>query len=228
MDIANEATLANELFRRGELDVLALQEVPFDASGGSQLLDRLAGESSLRHVATHILSSSSFFPDASAGVAVASRFPMETLARHRLPNPCLVAERGGRKISSHEKGALSVRLRVVDVDICFTTVHMLPFHVFGRSASEPSFSEIWSSLCNLLDSFDGAPTVLAGDLNTTKRDLIFTEVANPLESALDGTPTHRGWPVDDILYSRHFLMKKVGVAESSSDHAICRADLELK
>jgi endonuclease/exonuclease/phosphatase family metal-dependent hydrolase len=77
-----------------DVDVVALQEVPFDDGGESATLRMISTRTQLTHVSGFSLSRSSFYSGRLSGVAVASRMPHSVEARRLLPNPHLHTRKG--------------------------------------------------------------------------------------------------------------------------------------
>ncbi len=63
-----------------------------------------------------------------------------------LPNPGLRITSGQRRLASHDKGLLAVKVHIGKRTLWFATVHVFPFHVFKRDAREPAFGMSGKSL----------------------------------------------------------------------------------
>jgi endonuclease/exonuclease/phosphatase family metal-dependent hydrolase len=214
--------LVNEL----ELDIVGFQEVRFDG-GRSPDMEVVAAETALQNTALFPLSPSSFFQGSRAGVAIASRYPLTEVRTTKLPNPNLEKSASGQQISSHDKGLLSARVEVLGRPVSVASLHMLPFHIFERSADDLAFREIWRQLTTELASLSGRPLVVCGDFNTSKRDLALHNGPVELFSAVGDRSTYNGAAVDDILYSADFSPGAVSTFGNFSDHAFCVGELKL-
>ncbi|MEV0595826.1 endonuclease/exonuclease/phosphatase family protein [Nonomuraea cavernae] len=217
LDEAVEHVLAERL------DLLALQEVPFpEGSRSSPLLTELAERTRLRHYQANVLSPSWLVQGKRSGVAVASRFPIETAAVAVLPNPRL--ERGG--MLSFDKGTVTARVRAMGRLVAMTSLHMPPFHRFGRRADDPDFGYIWDNLAKQLEPEEDEVTVIAGDFNTSHRRLLLRRIGADLETSVTGA-TRRGKAVDDIVHSASVARVSARVVRTFSDHCLCVAELDL-
>ncbi len=173
------------------------------------------------------MSPSSFFSGACAGVAIASRYPLSNVKEITLPNPNLRSSASGQQFSSHDKGLLMVQADVDGRTVMLASLHMLPFHIFDRSADDAAFSAIWQQLVDELMAFSPLPLIVCGDFNTPKRDFISCPHSLELHSAVGGRPTYNDAAIDDILYSSQFSAGAVKTLPNFSDHAFCVGDLEL-
>ncbi|MEW9549520.1 endonuclease/exonuclease/phosphatase family protein [Nonomuraea sp. NPDC050783] len=219
--------IADECVRRvleERIDLLALQEVPFPAgSRPSPLLRGLAERTPLRHLAHHVLSPAWLVEGpAFSGVAVASRFPIGATADADLPNPRL--ERDG--LRSFDKGGVTAFVEVAGRTVAMTSLHMLPFHRFGRRAEDRDFVHIWENLAKQLTPKDDEIPVIAGDFNTPRRDLLVARMHVELASAIS-EPTHRGMALDDVVHAAAARRVSARTVATFSDHRLCVVELDL-
>lgn len=206
------------------LDILALQEVPFDRAGNSPFLQRIAARSELRHVSGFPLSQASHHPGFRSGVAIASRLPHTVENRLLLPNPRLRSVRGGEIWRSWDKGLIIAKIDFPEAPIRLASIHCYPFHDFGRRASDRKFERIWHELADAVSRIPG-PVILAGDFNTERRELI-TRNLNQIDliPVFSGVDTHDGRSVDDILHDATMTHQSSKAIQNFSDHALCQAE----
>lgn len=208
------------------VDVLALQEIDFDPVGRSEVLEALQDSTPLGHVYAEPLSPSTYLPDHHAGLGIASRVPIVGHGLDLLPNPGLQIETDGRRMHSFEKGMIAGTVELGDLRVTVASVHAFPFRRFGRTPDEAAFAPIWQTLADELGKFDGDPLVVCGDFNTPRRDLLLDVSERVLTRAIGDRPTHRGQPIDDILYSAELApVAEPIVIPTCSDHELCLAYL---
>lgn len=208
------------------VDVLALQEVDFDPSGASAVLDALRAHTPLRHVYAEPVSPSAYLAGHAAGVGIASRVPVVEHGLELMPNPGLRLQWRGEAVYSFEKGMIAGAVELAGLRVTVTSVHLFPFRRFGRTPEEPEFAPIWRDLADQLGKFADEPLVVCGDFNTPRRDLLLRAADRPLSRAVGERPTHRGLPIDDILYSADFAeVATPDVVRTFSDHDLCVAHL---
>ncbi|WP_327085203.1 endonuclease/exonuclease/phosphatase family protein [Nonomuraea sp. NBC_01738] len=198
------------LLARHPVDILALQEVPFedDHSAFAREAGRRAG---LPYCLLHRLSPG-MHRRGGSGLALLGRVPFTNAERHVLPNPGLT--HGGMR--TFDKGLL-----IADADLGFARVvvasaHMVPFRRFAREASDPEFTHIWERAAKEIGRRPIGRAFVAGDLNTTRRDLL----------GLPLSATH-ATGVDTILYGGQARMRSTGQFRNASDHPFCVAEFAL-
>jgi endonuclease/exonuclease/phosphatase family metal-dependent hydrolase len=211
-----------------DLDVLALQEVPFGQDGRSAILEMITGETKLRYASGFPLSPSSFSSRDRSGVALVSRAPHNVSDRAWLPNPNLRSKRRGRSWVSWDKGILIIELTLAGSPLWAGSVHCYPFHNFGRKAEEREFTPIWSALADAINRIPGNRMIVAGDFNTERLDLLTNLLGRRrLVPAIGSAATHHGLAVDDILHDSSLIRKSCAVTPTLSDHAFCQAEFIL-
>ena len=217
-----------ELLLSYQVDIVGLQEVGFDSSERSYILEAIQHNTPLEYIAHNILSSSSFSQDGSAGVALASRYPLADLRCKYFSNPELGAELDGIPIRSHDKGIISATVTLPGLEISVVSLHTIPFRLFGREANESDFEPLWSELSAELKGLAVRPLIVCGDFNTDQRDLASKSIGTFLTRSVVDEPTHKGRSIDDILYSQGFRPTSVKVLSNFSDHRLCIAELGWK
>ena len=214
------------LLKEYQVDIIALQEVDNPATT-SRVLKIIEARTDLKHIASMRLSRSSFEGDESAGVAIASRFPFQYTHQELLPNPKLPITWNGGESISHDKGLLTCVMNVNDIRICFISIHVFPFHRFGRDAGDAELTNVWQKVSTCTNA-PGGPVVLAGDFNTQDRLLVSGVARGDMSSAFKGVATHNGKETDDILFSRHFeMLGDPQAVVNFSDHHLCIVSLRL-
>jgi endonuclease/exonuclease/phosphatase family metal-dependent hydrolase len=163
-----------------------------------------------------------------AGLGVLSRYPIRQWRLHLLQNPELRAVHDGVEMLSHDKGVLVCTLIIPNGSIDVASLHVFPFHRFGRTAQDAEFGRVWTSLADGANHSSTRSIVLAGDFNTPQRTLALRALHRPFVSAVGDRPTHNGQSIDDILYSSDLSpVRPVEVVPTFSDHHFCVAELAL-
>jgi len=203
------------------LDVLVLQEVPFDKNCHSTEIDAITGHSDLRYHSTFPLSPSAFHDGGLSGLAVVSRTPLRVISRTYLPNPLMQVDGDTGRIVSWDKGMLLVQVGDGSSSLYIASLHVFPFRMFRRDPADLEFDNIWKSLADGLDQIAGSALV-AGDFNTDQLGLITTKLTKrsmqPLVKGAGGT-------LDDILCDADISLKNLRVKETFSDHPLLAAEL---
>jgi endonuclease/exonuclease/phosphatase family metal-dependent hydrolase len=210
--------------RDAEVDVAALQEVRFPASGQIGELAQAAERAGLPHAAFYPLSAACFRAGELSGLALLSRHPFRDKQQAKLPNPGLSHERNGTIQTSYDKGLLSAVLDRNGHSVRVVSLHAPPFHRFGRAPDE--FGSIWAALAASIGTLDDLPLLVGGDFNTGRRELLTEHVNWRLHQAIGDRKTHFDKATDDILYTDAFELVNSRVIETQSDHALCLAEFE--
>jgi endonuclease/exonuclease/phosphatase family metal-dependent hydrolase len=206
------------------LDVLVLQEVPFDKNHHSAEIDAITVHSNLRYCSTFPLSPSIFHEGGLSGLAVISRTPLRVASRVYLPNPRMQFDSDtGKRIVSWDKGMLLAQTGHASSSLYVASLHGFPFHMFRRDATDPEFDSIWKSLAYELDHIAGT-AVVAGDFNTDRLELITSKLTKrSMQPLVKGT----GGTLDDILCDTDVTLRNLTITTTFSDHPLFIAELSL-
>jgi endonuclease/exonuclease/phosphatase family metal-dependent hydrolase len=219
-----------EVLSQLPLDVVALQELEFDCDS-----DRLCPESQqvvdsmgLPHFMGFPTSPSQFRSDRRFGVGIASGFPIGSPRRFYLPNPRLSAYRSAGKLWSHDKGVLSCRIITPSVTATVGSIHLIPFHMFDRLASDSIYNDIWLAAAQELESAFTDSSIVGGDFNTSDRTMLLNRTSRGHWRS--GAPGVISRPnssqcFDDILYTSGFELSNIEVIPTFSDHHLLLACL---
>lgn len=211
-----------------DVDLVALQEIPFGKTGESPVLEMIATQTHLEYVSGFSLSQSSFHPGHCSGIAVASRFPHSVEQRIRLPNPGLNVIRNQQQWKTWDKGLITIKIDSYREPLWMSSVHGYPFHDFGRHAGEEEFAPVWLRLADAISLIPGI-AIVAGDFNTDRRNLVTGLLNRPrLVPSFEGTATHGDKSVDDILHDIRLIRHRSRVTSNFSDHAFCQADFSFR
>ncbi|MFI5695417.1 endonuclease/exonuclease/phosphatase family protein [Kribbella sp. NPDC051586] len=226
-------TLSETLNLLGDVlfDVVLLQELEFE-----QESEMLCGESQeivnalgLEYFVGYPTSPSQFLSSRRFGVGIASRFPLFDVENVQLPNPDLFAERPDGLLRSHDKGILVAKIHSPTL-IVLGSVHLIPFHMFDREASDPVYNEIWSELAATMTDPHAPLSIVGGDFNTGDRGLLLERLpTDSWTSAASGVNTRPGTgrSFDDILCADQFAADRLEVFSTFSDHHLLRVRLSV-
>jgi endonuclease/exonuclease/phosphatase family metal-dependent hydrolase len=222
-DNASASAMVTQLLGDLPLDVLALQEVPFDKDRRSAEIDAIAARSQLRYWSAFPLSSSVFDRESLSGLAVLSKKPQRIASRFCFPNPRLHAESTRGQLTTWDKGMLVVQLAGVPAPLHIASIHGFPFHIFGRDAADLEFDGIWKSLAAELDQVPGT-VVVAGDFNTERLELVTSRLTkHNMQHLVKGA----GGTLDEILCDSNVTMNSMTITNTFSDHPLFVAELSF-
>jgi endonuclease/exonuclease/phosphatase family metal-dependent hydrolase len=208
------------------VDLVALQEVALTPDGSFPDSGPLDGIGLTRRT-TFPNSASAMFPDRRMGVAILSRWPCGEARRVLLPNPDLRISSGERRLASHDKGMLAVKVHIGNRTLWFATVHVFPFHKFERDARDAAFGNVWQELAYSIDALGDLPVLLGGDFNTEHRELLTSKTARRFRRGVTGSVTYRGVDSDDVIYSPELELRGTQVIPTFSDHDLCLCEFDV-
>ncbi|MBM0278433.1 endonuclease/exonuclease/phosphatase family protein [Micromonospora tarensis] len=214
-----------EFVQELNLDILALQEVPFDDGRSSKVLSAMRSLVGLRSASALPLHPSGFGASMS-GLATLSRHP-QSEPSNRFFDPegqAIVVD--GRLENVHHKALSQVTCLTQLGSVVLFNLHLFPFQRMGLPASHERFESVWRIVRGQLDASRDLPTVVLGDFNTPIRELAMAPDAG-YSRVVGDRVTHEGFASDDILISRHFQTRRVELLENPSDHLLCFAELEM-
>ncbi|MEV0154469.1 endonuclease/exonuclease/phosphatase family protein [Micromonospora sp. NPDC050686] len=208
-----------------DLDILALQEVPFDEDGNSAVLSSMSTRTGLRFASVVPLHPAGF-GGAASGLATLARYPQsEPTSRFLDPEGEAIVV-AGRREGVHKKAIQRVKCQTRFGTVVLVNLHLFPFRRMRAEASSERFDSLWLTVQAELEASKDVPTVVFGDFNTPIRELAMSPGAGYVRVVGDQV-THEGFASDDILISRHFRVRRVELLDNPSDHLLCFAELEL-
>jgi endonuclease/exonuclease/phosphatase family metal-dependent hydrolase len=222
---------SDELFDAGsivgslDLDVLALQEVPFQADGSSPLLSSLL-ESTKLSFSSFLSMHESSFGEASAGLATLTNYEQSPQTNVSFESKDLSLVVDGRVQNAHNKAVTRLICYTPAAAVVVYNVHLFPFRRLGLDAASERFRMLWQGLSRQLEASQDTPTVLCGDFNTARRHLVLPADAG-YTRVIGDRETHEGFASDDILVSRHFRVRDSQLLDNPSDHLLCVGEVEL-
>lgn len=207
-----------------DLDFLALQEVPFEHSDGSRMLETLSERTGM--VAAHILALSPGHhdPTKQSGLAIlATTRPVGKSSATFGGDPAL----GSSRIFT--KGVVTCDFPLGGGRIRIASCHLFPFSRFSIDPSTPTLDGMWASLATVFPRTSGEWAIVCGDFNTEDRGPLFRRVGYPLSSTTEGLATHHGKSYDDLIFTPSISPEgPPTVLDLHSDHALCVAQFSVK
>ena len=226
-----DATLAE--IRRHDADIIILQEVEQALANGGQPqpppnYTRLRAELGGYH-------SWFSYPKADPrelpfgiGLAIFSRQPLRDTMRQDLPSPPIEFDFLGRKTTPTDRLLIGAKTTVAGRELQLFNTHLLAFFMLGSSSTANPFQR--NLVAEHLASARG-PTILAGDFNVSKHDLLVTQFAAcGFSTVQDSEVTWRRRPfvLDHIFFNPQLRCVSHSVVPTpASDHHALIADFEF-
>lgn len=210
-------------------DAVCLQEALFPYNTDYTQAKYLAGLLAKSYVAEWALDKTHLNPQAAAGLAILSRWPIKNIHRCTLPNPNLSSTaKDGATLLSHEKGILSAHIEWKTHNINLLCGHFLPIHIFGLSPQDPKLDQVKRAFANFLTEQPEMPMIAGIDFGATySSELLPADYNLSFSSLIEGATRPDGRQTDHILASEHWRVTCVNVVPTEADHHLCVADIQI-
>ena len=215
-------SIANEIVSQN-IDVIALQEVVTTES--FQYMQRLSEKTGMRYFETFENSPCHLIENASFGVAVLSKYPIEVVKKEFYPNPNLTKQTAKGLYKTHEKGYLCVKVKA-EKEFCILSTQLLPFHRFDAQITD--FKHIFTSFQDFVLNNN---VYVLGDFNAIdgKKHLekVFDKFEGRYQFLFDEVTTVDGKKCDNIILPRDVAVKNSYIVHDNktSDHFMCVAEI---
>lgn len=220
-------------------DVVCLQEYPVTQHGRDDITRYLTDHTQLVHYYGVDTYPSFLLPDASVGIAIFSRYPLENIEYHPFENPNIQKlSRSGKIYYSFDKGLITARLKVDSADFAVVTGHAVSFSPFDARAED--YPRSFDALRERIETLCAEnPNVIAiGDFNTEALFDILPTIQNHVRDVMDGPTTvsglmegeifEEGRKLDYCLVTPSIRLVKDEKILNFSDHLFCICHLRIK
>ncbi len=206
-----------------ETDIIALQEVLFPANGPSQA-HVIAKNLGIDYIVEWPLSQSHLVSNSKIGIAILSRYPIESSEQFPFPNLKVSNQAGER---SHDKGLLSVDINIDGYKCRFICGHLLPLHRFNIALDDQRSIEMFKLTDEILMSLISEPLVCGIDFNTNLDTQLLPKslTRNQLRKLVHQPTRPEGETHDQILCCSRWETIFVRIYQSRFDHYLCIAKL---
>lgn len=226
-----EATIAE--LKKHDADVIVLQEVERALPDGVQLQP----PPNYARIKAELSGYDGWFayPKADArelpfgiGLAILSRTPLHDTSRLEIPSPPVEFDFFGRKTTPTDRVLVGAKTMLHGREVQLLNTHLLAFFMLGTSSADhPEQREL---VARQLAAARG-PTILAGDFNTRRHDLLLAQFrAQGFTTVQDREVTWRRRPyvLDHVFHNA--ALRCIGhrvVPTPASDHHVLIADFEF-
>jgi endonuclease/exonuclease/phosphatase family metal-dependent hydrolase len=161
------------------------------------------------------------------GMAILSRYPIETYEIFKLPNPKLEVDRpDGSHWIMHDKFAQYAELEVDGKKLNLFNLHYFPVHHFGKRMQDKDLSHIREELVSIFKGKNlKIPTIITGDFNNKGLPLeeaypeLFEENLFQETVKVETTLCNGAYQLDHVLYTPGTIKLENAFAEKFiSDH----------
>ncbi len=132
-----------------------------------------------------------------------------------------------KRVFSHDKGLLEVKIDYNGSAIRVLSAHMVPFHKFEKSFLDIQFKEIREQIDRIISGND-KPTIMGADMNFEEVEKLIPKLLNRGYSfSLNDIPTTpKRKRFDKIIISREWMTVQSKVISGKADHYLCFAELK--
>lgn len=214
-------SIANEIIDQN-IDVIALQEVVTTES--FQYMKKLSEKTGLKYFETFENSPCHLIENASFGVAILSRYPIEVVGRLFFKNPHLTKQTAKGLYTTHEKGYMCVKV-FAETEFYLLSTQLLPFHRFDVQITD------FKNLFVEFQDFVLKNKVYAlGDFNAIEGKKHLKEVFDKFDEyqfLFDEITTTDGKRCDNIILPKSVKIKSSYIVKenTTSDHLMCVAEI---
>ena len=213
-------------------DIATIQEAHGD--DGDNQIAQIAKELGYEHFFYDAITDSHIDSTYKLGNGLISRFPISDVQTGRFLNPELNFELEGRKAFTHDKGYGSCTVRIGDIAIYATSLHLIPFRSVGLDFDSDTALQILASVsAELKDKQSSDYRLIQGDFNINSdtvraylQDLFGTDKL--AEVVLDQPTTPKERMYDHVLY-RGLRLRSFSVdSDVLTDHYPVICDFEIE
>ncbi len=213
-------------------DIVAIQEAHGNDSDNQ--IAQIAKELGYEHFFYDAITDSHIDPTYKLGNGLISRFPISNLHTGRFLNPELNFELEGRKAFTHDKGYGSCAIRIGDIAIYATSLHLIPFRSVGLDFDSDPAKEILASVsAELKDEQANEYRLIQGDFNINSdtvrdylKELFDTDKLDEVALNQPTTPKERMY--DHVLYRGLRLGSFSVDSDVLTDHFPVICDFEIE
>jgi endonuclease/exonuclease/phosphatase family metal-dependent hydrolase len=213
-------------------DIVTIQEA--HGNDGDNQIAQIAKKLGYEHYSYDAITDSHIDSTYKLGNGLISRFPISDVKTGRFLNPGLNFELEGRKAFTHDKGYISCMVKIGDIVIYATSLHLIPFRSVGLDFNSDTAQQIMESVSTELeDEQANQYRLIQGDFNinsdTVKAYLEELFSADGLdEVVLDHPTTPKERMYDHVLFRGLKLTKFIVDSDVLTDHYPVICDFEIE
>ncbi len=208
-------------------DIVCFQEIHISTKNDQP--KRIAKELNFNFVKTEVIADSHLKEKENLAISIISKYTIISSKFNKLPNPKLQAIWNGKKVISHDKGFLEVKIKYKDTPIRVLSGHMVPFDKFERDFLENDFKKIREEIQKIIIQRK-IPTIICADMNFEDINALIPKIFKlRFSSILENYPTEpKGKMYDKLIISKEWTYSNSKIIKGKADHYLCFADVELR
>ena len=204
-----------------QIDVICFQEII--TTERIQYIKSICDNTNLKYFDYYELSMCNIVKDTECGIAILSKYPVETLKKELFPNPGLTkTTSSGKTYYLFDKGYMMVKILIDNNEIKLLTHHGFPYGTFNSTPEKnPKVFEFFDDRI-----FELNPDIITGDFNAKNFMQLMKKTSDEYTRTINSVTTVEGYEIDDILVRNNTKFDSK-VLKLLSDHFMIIADIEI-
>lgn len=212
---------------RNNINIIALQEAITESSNLQSLANYISENTELKYYEEISLSPSDANKDDKMGVAICSKFRINSNEKYILENPNLICKKTDTVTYwSHDKGFNISQIE--ELDVIVIGGHCLPFHIFGENPLKyrSIYNKLENKIVNIIESNENV--IVLGDFNYTNIFELFPNLKDKMKCVYENEKTRKDKQIDYILTTKGIKHNCYEMIETRFDHKLCVAELTIE
>ncbi len=203
-----------------KIDVICFQEII--TTEKVQYIQSICNGTELKYFDFYELSECNIVKDTNCGIAVLSRYPLETIKKELFPNPGLTkTTKTGKTYYLFDKGYMVVEIMANNKNNRLLVNHGFPYGTFNSTSEDnPQVFEFFDNAIKELN-----PDIITGDFNAENFMELMKYTSDNYIRTINDATTVEGHKIDDFLVKENTKYDKK-ILKLLSDHYMIIIDIE--
>ncbi len=206
-----------EVINNENIDIICFQEII--TTKEIKYMDSIIENTELKYYDYYELSPNNLVKDTNSGIAIFSRYPINSIKKELFPNPMLLKTTdSGKTYYTFDKGYMLCEINNKTI----LTHHGFPYRRFNSTPE--ANRDIFSFFDEVIDKYH--PDIVTGDFNADDFMTLMPKTNNKYQRTINDITTVDNKKFDDILINKNINYSKK-IIKLLSDHFIVMIEGEL-
>ena len=206
-----------EVINNENIDIICFQEII--TTKEIKYMDSIIENTELKYYDYYELSPNNLVKDTNSGIAIFSRYPINSIKKELFPNPMLLKTTdSGKTYYTFDKGYMLCEINNKTI----LTHHGFPYRRFNSTPE--ANRDIFSFFDEVIDKYH--PDIVTGDFNADDFMTLMPKANNKYQRTINDITTLDNKKFDDILINKNINYSKK-IIKLLSDHFIVMIEGEL-
>ena len=206
-----------EVINNENIDIICFQEII--TTKEIKYMDSIIENTELKYYDYYELSPNNLVKDTNSGIAIFSRYPINSIKKELFPNPMLLKTTdSGKTYYTFDKGYMLCEINNKTI----LTHHGFPYRRFNSTPE--ANRDIFSFFDEVIDKYH--PDIVTGDFNADDFMTLMPKANNKYQRTINDITTVDNKKFDDILINKNINYSKK-IIKLLSDHFIVMIEGEL-